>query len=603
MPRIDSLLIPDLLAGYRRRSFRPADVAAELLARHRDDPGWNAWIVPPDPERLLARARELEAIDPASAPLYGIPFAIKDNIDLAGVPTTAGCPAYAYRPARSAPVVERLLAAGAMPVGKASLDQFATGLTGARSPLGPCRNPFDPAYVSGGSSSGSAVAVAAGLASFALGTDTAGSGRVPAAFTNLVGLKPTRGRLSARGVVPACRSLDCVSILALTAGDAARVLEIADGFDEADPGARPPGPSPLAGDLPRFRFGVPRSDQLEFHGDGEYARLFAAAVARLAAAGGEAVEVDLAPLLEAGRLLYDGAWVAERFAGVGEFVAAHPEACLPVTHAIISGGARATGADVFRTQHRLAELRRAAEGTWRAIDVLLTPTAPTIPRIAEVERDPVGPNARLGRYTHFVNLLDLAAVAVPAGFRSDGLPFGVTLSAPAWSEEGLLVLAHRLQAAADLPLGATRRPFAGAPPPAPRSGRLELAVCGAHMEGLPLSHELTARGGRLEVRTRTVPRYKLYAIAGGPPARPGLVRVDEGGAAIEVEVWSLPLEQVGGFLRGIPHPLAVGRLELEGGWVSGFVCESAGLGGARDITDRGGWRAFLAEAAPAPARH
>jgi len=598
MPRIGNMLIRELLGAYRQRILRPTQVVEKILELHGKGPDLNAWVVPPEAGPLLARARTLEATASLELPLYGIPFAVKDNIDLAGVDTTAGCPAFAYRPSRSAPVVEHLLANGAIAVGKTHLDQFATGLTGTRSPQGPCRNPFDASYVAGGSSSGSAVAVATGLASFALGTDTAGSGRVPAAFNNLVGLKPTRGRLSARGVVPACRTLDCVSILALTAADAARVLAVVEGYDELDPFSRTEAaPRRLSSCAGHFRFAVPRPDELEFLEDREYARLFAEATSRLSALGGRQVEIDLRPFLEATRLLYDGPWTAERYAAVGEFVSAHPEHCHPVTRAIISSGSRPTAVDAFRAQYRLAELRRMSESTFRQAEVLLVPTTPTICRLAEVEADPVALNSKLGRYTQFVNLLDLSAVAVPSGFRNDGLPFGVTLLGPAWSDGDLLQLAHRFHAAARLPLGAVAAPFPdGDGVPAASGGELMLSVCGAHMEGLPLAHELLSRGARLSVRTRTAPHYRLYALPGGPPARPGLVRVAEGGASIEVEVWALPLAEVGSFLQGLPAPLAIGKVELhDGSWVSGFICEGVGLVGAHDVTDRGGWRAYLDE--------
>jgi allophanate hydrolase len=463
MPVPSVLLIRDLLGAYRRRELRPVEVARAVLERMERAPEGHAFIHRLAPEDLLRRARALEE-GPSDLPLYGVPFAVKDNIDLAGVPTTAACPASSYVPDASAAVVDRLVAAGALPIGKTNLDQFATGLVGTRSPYGACRNPFDPEFIAGGSSSGSAVAVATGVASFALGTDTAGSGRVPAAFNNVVGLKPTRGCLSNCGVVPACRSLDCVSIFALTAGDAARVLDVAEGFDAEDPYSRRRPRDVRAAELaaaPGFTFGVPRAAELEFLGDREYARLFERAVDRLERLGGERVEVDLDPFLEAGRLLYEGPWLAERYDAVRALLEAQPGAFHPATRAVLSRGARMSAADAFRAQHRLMALRRATEGVWRDVDVLVTPTAPTIYRVADVEQSPFDLNANLGRYTNFVNLLDLAAVAVPAGFREDGLPFGVTLVAEAWAEPGLLALAHRLHLAARVALGAL-----GVPPPA-----------------------------------------------------------------------------------------------------------------------------------------
>ena len=599
MATVDSLLIADLQAGYAAGRFTPVDVLGEVLARADRAPERHAWIARLPAEAVLARARALAARGPAGLPLYGVPFAVKDNIDLAGVPTTAGCPAYARVPAASAPVVARLEAAGAVPVGKTNLDQFATGLVGTRSPYGACRNAFDPAFISGGSSSGSAVAVATGLASFSLGTDTAGSGRVPAAFNNLVGLKPSCGLLSTRGVVPACRSLDCVSVFALTAGDAARVLAVAEGLDPEDPYSRRLAARPLPRPGAGLRVGVPRADQLEFFGDADAPGLFAAAAARLAGLGAALVEIDLAPFLEAARLLYEGPWVAERWAAVGAFLEASPEAVWPVTRAIIEGGRRPAAVEAFRAQYRLLELRRAAEAAWARADVLLTPTAGTIFRIAEVEAEPVRRNTDLGRYTNFVNLLDLAAVALPAGFRADGLPLGVTLLAPAGSDAALLELAGLAHAAAGLPLGATGRPC----PPAPAGpagalappGTIPLAVCGAHLQGLPLNHQLTDRGAHLVARTRTAPAYRFYALPGGPPRRPGLVRVAEGGGAVEVEVWAVPAAELGGFVAGIPSPLGIGTLLLaDGAAVPGFICEPFAVDGAEDITALGGWRAFLA---------
>jgi allophanate hydrolase len=623
-----TLLISELLDGYRAGRFSPVDVAESVLANIARAPDRRAWITLLSRERVLEYAKALVGRDPASLPLYGVPFAIKDNIDLEGVPTTAGCPDYAYTPSKSAFVVSRLIEAGAIPIGKTNLDQFATGLVGTRSPYGACGNSFDPDYISGGSSSGSAVAVAMGLVSFSLGTDTAGSGRVPAAFNNIVGLKATCGALSTRGVVPACRSLDCVSIFALTAADAARVYGVAAVFDGEDSYSRVmesrvtfAGAAGIG-----FRFGVPRASQLDFFGDTEYARLFADAISRLESLGGRRVEIDFEPFLATARLLYEGPWVAERYCAVSEFLERQPGSVYPVTRQIISGGRDATAADAFRAQYRLMELRRAAERAWAEMDVLVTPTAGTIYRIDAVEADPIRLNANLGYYTNFVNLLDLAAVAVPAGFRADGLPFGVTLIGRAGADAQLLALSDRLHRAADVPLGA----FGGAIPanatgtlpyePAhpkirataassvaagasgtdtPHKDRICVAVCGAHMEGLPLNQQLTSRDGVLISRTRTAAKYKFYALPGGPPHRPGLVRVYSDGAAIEVEVWSVPATLFGSFVAGIPAPLCIGRVELESGeQVAGFICESHATTTATDITDLGSWRRYLQTAQP-----
>jgi allophanate hydrolase len=453
MSRMSSLLISELLAGYRARRFTPMEIIEQLLSARTTRSDRREWIALLPAASVRERARELSARAPDSLPLYGIPFAVKDNIDLESVPTTAGCPEYAYTPAVSAPVVERLIAAGAIPIGKTSLDQFATGLTGTRSPLGACRNSFDARYISGGSSSGSAVAVATGQVSFALATDTAGSVRVPAAFNNLTGLKPTCGSLSTRGVVPACRSLDCVGVLTLTAADAARVAAVARAFDPQDPYSRAAAPR-VGRELTReFRFGVPDATQLQFFGDAEYQRLFASALGRIESLGGTRVSIDLEPFLSAGRLVY-GPWLAERYGAVGKFIDERPDAVLPVTRAIISAGRLIPATEAFMGQQRRAELKRATDEVWQSVDVLVTPTAGTIYTIAAVDEEPIALNANLALYTNFTNLLDLASVAVPAGFRSDGLPFGISLSGPAWSDDSLLALAGRFQPLATRTLGA-----------------------------------------------------------------------------------------------------------------------------------------------------
>jgi allophanate hydrolase len=445
--------IPFLQHLYRSGSWTPLDTAEALIARLAEPDTHRAWIHRLSEAELRGYAQALMDRSPDELPLYGIPFAIKDNIDLAGVPTTAACPDFAYTPEHHAFVVQRLIDAGAIPVGKTNLDQFATGLNGTRSPFGACRNAFDPDYISGGSSSGSAVTVALGMASFSLGTDTAGSGRVPASFNNLVGLKPTCGLLSNSGVVPACRSLDSISIFALDADDAEVVLEVAQGFDPADPFSRPGFNDACLGG--HFSFGVPRADQLEFFGDTEAAALFTATVEGLKQIGGKAVEIDLGPFLDTARLLYEGPWVAERYAAVGEFIEAHPDAVHPVTRAIILGGKAPSAVDAFRGLYRLRSLQGQIEEVFGEIDVLLTPTAGTIYRIAEMEADPVRLNTQLGYYTNFMNLLDMAAVAMPVGFRDDGLPWGVTVCAPAGSDHALIELARRWLQHRRLPLGAT----------------------------------------------------------------------------------------------------------------------------------------------------
>lgn len=592
MPVEDSLLISDLRSGYLAGRFTPAEIIGRLMDRADRAEQHHIWITRLSRNQVMSHVEALQSRSVDELPLYGIPFVIKDNIDLAQVPTTAACPPFAYTPARSATVVQRLLEAGAIPLGKTNLDQFATGLVGTRSPHGACRNSFNGQYISGGSSSGSAVAVATGLASFSLGTDTAGSGRVPAAFNNLVGLKPSLGRLSTRGVVPACRSLDCVSIFALTARDAASVLDVAEGFDPEDPYARRLGNAAI----PQLRFGVPRRDQLQFFGDSEYARLFDAAVARLESSGGTRLEIDFTPFLEAARLLYEGPWVAERYAAVGRFMETHPDALFPVTAQIIAGGKKPSAVEAFEAEYRLKALERASEATWAQVDFLVTPTAGTIYSIAAVDADPIRLNATLGYYTNFMNLFDLAGVAVPAGFRSDGLPFGVTLIGPPSSDRALLALADGVHRSSATTLGATKTRLSPSStlPPALAAGYVALAVCGAHMDGLALNHQLRDRGGYFLQRTHTSPSYRLFALPGGPPHRPGLVRVPRDGAAIDLELWALPTEQLGSFVANIPAPLGIGKIELQtGAIVSGFICEGYAASGAADITEFGGWRAYI----------
>jgi allophanate hydrolase len=578
--------IVKLLEAYRSGATTPRAVVEDLIARKHEADPFNVWIRRVDDEELRARADELAALSPQSLPLYGIPFAIKDNIDFAPLPTTAGCPAFSYTPQVSAHVVQRLLDAGAMAMGKTNMDQFATGLVGTRSPFGTCRNRFDPAYISGGSSSGSALAVALGQACFALGTDTAGSGRVPAAFNNLVGYKPTLGALSTRGMVPACLSLDAMSIFATTATDAVLVARIATDKDLLDPWSRAPELAPGRGwsQRPQFRFAVPQVAQREFLGNAEYARLFELEIQHLTQLGGEAVSVDITPLLDCARLLYQGPWVAERYLAALPLIEANPAELLPVTREIIAGGAKPSARDAFLAQYRLKELQRVAEAIWAQADVLLLPTTPTHFTIDEVMAEPIARNSDLGYYTNFVNLMDLAAVAVPAGFTAAGLPFGVSLIAPAWNDDDLLRLASRMK-----PTGSTPGP------PLAIDDFVDVAVCGAHMSGLPLNAQLTSRGAWMVAATHTTAEYRLYALPGGPPLRPGLVRVGNQGAAIEVEIWRMPVEHFGSFVAGIPSPLGIGRLRVaDGREVAGFVCEPHALPQAVDITRFGGWRRYLA---------
>jgi allophanate hydrolase len=563
-----------LKAAYDSRVTTPDRLIAELQARIRDGGINPVWISLLEGEALAGRLARLEERHAAQEhlPLYGVPFAVKDNIDVEGLPTTAACPAFSYRPQRSAAVVRRLEAAGAIPLGKTNLDQFATGLVGTRSPYGAPASVFDRNYISGGSSSGSAVAVASGLAGFSLGTDTAGSGRVPAAFNNLIGLKPTKGLLSTEGVVPACRSLDCVSIFARSIADAGRVLAIAEGFDPDDPFSRAK-PAAIPSISADFRFGVP-SGRLDFCGDGETERLYQAAIAKAEALGGRKVHFDYAPFAAAAALLYQGPFVAERLAALKNAGFEDWALMDPVVAGIIKGGEKWSAAQAFQGATQLALLARQTAPVWREIDFMLLPTAPTIFTHAEIAKDPVGRNAELGLYTNFVNLLDLCAIAIPAGFRKDGLPFGVTLVAPAFADAALLSPAERMLRA--------------------ETG-VQLAVVGAHLGGQPLNRQLRERNALLLGTFRTAPGYRLYALAGTSPPKPGLMRDAKGAGLIEIELWEMSSADFGSFTALVPPPLGIGTLELEDGrMVKGFICEAAGLDGAADITSFGGWRAYLA---------
>lgn len=442
-----NLQISHLRAQYLAGSLSPSSLIKQLSTLIHQDDAHCIWIQRLSLAEMLAYAQKLEGKDPASLPLYGIPFAIKDNIDLAGIPTTAGCPDFAYTPELSATVVQKLIEAGAIPVGKTNLDQFATGLVGVRSPYGACKNSINPNYISGGSSSGSSVAVALNMASFSLGTDTAGSGRVPAAFNNLVGLKPSCGLLSTQGVVPACRTLDCVSIFAKSAADAAVVLNVAQGFDQSDAYSRQQPSHRVESFKPNFKFGIPKTNQLNFFGNTEAPSLFKGAIARLEALGGQMVELDFDVFLKTARLLYEGPWVAERYTAIKDFIETKPQAFYPVTYEIINGAKRFTATDTFAAQYQLKALQRQSLDTWQEVDLILTPTAGTIYTIDEVKANPIKTNSNLGYYTNFMNLLDLAAVAIPAGFQSNGLPFGITVCAPAFSDEALIDLAQQLEEA------------------------------------------------------------------------------------------------------------------------------------------------------------
>jgi allophanate hydrolase len=579
---------------YLSGALQPRALVQQILARIDASDRPEIWISRVADDELLAYAAHLEQVLARHGervleemPLFGLPFAVKDNIDVAGLPTTAACPAFAFAPAISAHVVQKLQAAGAILIGKTNLDQFATGLVGTRSPYGAVRNAIDPAYVSGGSSSGSAVAVASDLVSFALGTDTAGSGRVPAGFNNIVGLKPTRGLLSTQGVLPACRTLDCVSVFAHSVADAWSVVQAAAGFDAADAGSRSVA---MLGVKPRgLRVAVP--EPLEFYGDREAEQAFAQALDRLQAMPGiEIVRIPFAPFAQAAELLYAGPWVAERRAALGTFFDQHPQEIDPTVRSIVAQADNYSAVDAFNAIYRLAALRREAEALMASVDCMVVPTTPTMPTLAAVAQDPIARNSELGYYTNFVNLFDMAALSVPSAARSDGLPAGITLIGPAGSD-------HRLAAAGEAFLALTGHGGGTvAADPLPFSEpTVRLAVVGAHLDGQPLNWQLLEGGARKLFTTRTRDAYQLYALAGTVPPKPGLVRVESGGAAIEVEVWELPLRYFGRFVAEIPAPLGIGSVELDdGSTTKGFICEPWALAGARDITSHGGWRAYLA---------
>ncbi|MBY8824204.1 allophanate hydrolase [Sphingomonas colocasiae] len=544
------------------------------------------WITRLSREDVLRRAAEVDRRVAAGEdlPLAGVPFAIKDNIDLAGVPTTAACPAFGYVADESAFAVQRLIDAGAIPIGKTNLDQFATGLVGSRSPYGACACVYNRDYVSGGSSSGSAVAVAAGIVPFALGTDTAGSGRVPAAFNGLIGFKPTCGRWSKRGVVPACRSLDCVSLFTTTIADALVIDRALTAYDRDDPYSRTASSAPAA----IARIGIPLARNLNWCGDGQSQALYERARRKAEQSGLALVDVDIAPLLECAKLLYQGGWVAERHSVVSDLLRDNPAAIHPVVRAIVSPGGQMTAGQAFEDLAALKGYERLCREIFGTVDALLLPTAPTIYRIDEVLAEPFGLNANLGLYTNFVNMLDLCAIAIPCGFRDNGTGFGVTLIGPAWSDPALADLARDLE---DI---AMEKPQLDLAPPA---DTVRLAVVGAHLSGMPLNWQLSSRGARLVRQCRTAPCYDLYAMADSVPPKPALVHVGDGGGAIEVEVYELGLPAFGSFTAEVPAPLAIGTLTLEDGEpVKGFVGEPRAIVGARNITDFGGWRAFCAAA-------
>lgn len=587
-----NLSISELHNAYTAGETSPKQLFTSLLEQAKSLTA--VWIHLLTPDELAPYLDNLSSMSPETHPLYGVPFAIKDNIDLAGIPTTAACKEFAYTPEKSAFVVEQLIAAGAIPLGKTNLDQFATGLVGTRSPYGATPNSFHPDYISGGSSSGSAVATAKGVVSFALGTDTAGSGRVPACFNNLVGLKPSKGLLSTSGVVPACRSLDCVSIFALTANDANQVFQVAAAYDESDRYARKNtdvNQSPVLLNT-EFTFAIPKPEQLKFFGSDSYEKAFVDAVAALQKLGGKVVELNFAPLLDAAKLLYEGPWVAERYIATQDIIENQPEAMLDVTRTIISQGDKSNATELFFALYQLQALKKQADKLIEQVDFIVSPTAGRHFTLAEIEEEPIARNSQLGYYTNFMNLLDYAAVAVPTSFTSKGMPFGVTLFSDAMTDQKLLTMAKRIQDNAQLSLGATGWTLPDTQLNTDNDAFIDVVVCGAHLSGMALNWQLTDRKAVLLEQTQSADKYQMFSVP-GKIERPAMIRNDEEGRSFNVEVWRVPQSTFGSFVAGIAQPLGIGKVELtDGRWLTGFIAEGYAANG-KDISHFGGWRAYI----------
>lgn len=605
-----TLISEQLMTIYAlQQAYRSGELDAQIFLREKlqqakSDTN-NIWLATISDIQLQEMLATLSGKSLDELPLYGVPFAIKDNIDLSLLPTTAGCAAYSYQPNQSAQVVQLLMQAGAIPLGKTNLDQFATGLVGVRSPWGAVKNSFNPEYISGGSSSGSAVAVAKGQVSFALGTDTAGSGRVPAALNNIVGLKASKGLLSCTGVVPACKSLDCVTLFACTVDDLNQLLDISAQQDKTDCYSRANRLDNSAlyyqaeNSLSGLKIGLPAKAQLEFFSDSSAQLLFEKNIELLTKAGAQIIPINFQPFLDAAKLLYEGPWVAERYAAIKDFFDKDAKQCLPVIETIIGGAKKHSAVDTFKAMYRLQAYKIECDAILAQVDCILTPTTGTTYTIAQVQADPIKLNSNLGYYTNFMNLLDYAAIALPAGFLETGLPLGITLFGPVFSDRLLLSAGAQFQQIAGLTLGATGQALPTlniAKMTRAADNEIDIAVCGAHLSGFPLNKQLVERGGRLVKTCKTSADYRLYALAGGPPSRPGLIRVMEKGqgVAIDLEVWRLPASTLGSFLAGIAQPLGLGKVELEdNSWVTSFICEGYGVCDARDISQFAGWRAYM----------
>lgn len=581
------------------KGLTPLDLVDAVIARcdASADPAIFITRMPDDKLRAAAKDLMARAPEPNSLPLWGIPFAVKDNIDVAGLPVTAACPAFEYHPDKDATLVSRLKDAGALVIGKTNLDQFATGLNGTRSPYGAPRSVFDSAYVSGGSSSGSAIAVASGLAAFALGTDTAGSGRVPAAFNNLVGIKPTPGLVPNVGVVPACRSVDVVTVFAATVGDGIAARKVMEGYDAADPFSC----VAVSVKLPStgLRIGVLEGSEREFYGNAAYEALYDAAIERAKSLGATIVPFDYAPFRQAAELLYNGPWVAERLAAVKHFIGTNADDFDPTVRTIIEGAKAYDAVDAFEGKYKLEALRQLTKVEWEKVDILMLPTSPTTYTVEAMMADPIVKNGHFGRYTNFANLFGNAAIAIPAGFDAEGhLPAGVTLIGPAFSDEALAPFADAMHRALGSGMGKAKDAVI---PEAsrvaePEDGMISIMVVGAHLTGMPLNHELTGPGGKLVKRCRTAGDYRLFVLPNTTPPKPGLIREPGlAGKGLEVEVWKLPPAAFGNFVANIPAPLGIGKVTLDdGSEVSGFLCEPYAVEGAMEVTELGGWMAYIA---------
>ena len=594
-----NLTLASLKESYLNQSLTPRILIKSLLEKAADYQDYNLFIHQLTEAELEPYLSRLEQSEANSLPLWGVPFVIKDNINLANIPTTAACKEYSYVPKESATVVQTLIDAGAIPIAKANMDQFATGLVGTRSPYGECHNAFDFTMISGGSSSGSAVSLALNLCSFSLGTDTAGSGRVPAAFNNLIGLKPSKGLLSTKGVVPAVRSQDVVSIFALNSQDAYQVFDVAAQFDQADEFSRHESEMTPPAWQAKPIIGIPDENNLFFDGDEQAKQNFTETVATLKNLGYQIQTVPFTAWIETAKLLYGGAWVAERFVAIESFFNQHESIMDPTVAKIIAGAKTLSAADAYQGSYALQKAQRETEILWQqhGIDCMMTPTTPSIYSIEALKQDPIGLNSKLGTYTNFMNLLDYAAIAMPTGFRKDTLPTGVTFFAPAGSDRALLQLTDTLHPQFVEASGAR---FLEVPQANPKlfnnMQTIPLAVVGAHLVGFPLNSQLIERGATLLETTQTAPKYAFYELAGGPILKPGLVKQTDGGESIELEIWAMPKQHLGSFLALIPSPLGLGKVELiDGRQVVGFICEPYGIEGATDITHTGGWRNWMAQ--------